>query len=110
MFNPPKLFIISDKFDELVKCIMYFPRVGITLNGCVIEMPERNTFECRKSDTLWMLVLAGLSMGLSVSSPQIRDVQHAIAEIINYLKNYCKDTRGMNPIIDNDPMQVRPFM
>jgi hypothetical protein len=47
-------------------------------------MPERITFECGKSDTLWMLVSAGLSMGLSVSSPRIEDIEHAIAKIINY--------------------------
>jgi hypothetical protein len=109
-FSPPQRFMVSGKSNELVKCLMYFPGGPIRLNGCEIKMPERITFECRKSDTLYMLVSAGLSMGLSVSSPNEEDVGHAIAEIIRYLNNYCNDTRGMIPIINNDPMEVSPSM
>jgi hypothetical protein len=89
---------------------MYFPRIGINVNGCVIHVPQRITIECRKSDTLWMLASAGLSIGLSIISPHGEDIDRAIDAINNYLKYYTRDIRGMKSIIDYDAMEVRPRM
>jgi hypothetical protein len=84
--NPPQIYVLGNQRNDLAKCIMYFSRVGITLHGCVIRILERVTIECRKSDTLWMLVSAGLSMGLSVILPDGKDVERAVEAINNYFK------------------------
>jgi hypothetical protein len=73
--------ILTPNYNELANCIMYFPRVAINLNGNMIHMPKRIIFEGRKSDTLWMLVSAGLSTGFSTISPNIGVVNPAIDEI-----------------------------
>jgi hypothetical protein len=88
MFNEYQIKSLLPKYNELVICNMYFPRIPITLNGVVIKMPEHITFECRKSDTLWMLVSAGLSMGLSLISPN--DVDVDVDHVINVINNYLK--------------------
>jgi hypothetical protein len=64
--------------------------------------------EWRKSDMLWTLVSAGLSMSLSIISPNMSDVDRAIAEIDNCMKHYVKNIQRMEPIIDEDPMEDRP--
>jgi hypothetical protein len=110
MFNEYQIKTLSPKYSEMVICNMYFPRIPITLNSVIIEMPERITFECRKSDTLWMLVSARLSMGLSLTSMDREYVVRVIAAINAYMKSFIHNTQLLNPVVDNDPMAVNPRM
>jgi hypothetical protein len=43
-------------------------------------------------------------MGFSRSSPNISDVDRAIVDITEYMKHYVKNTQGMEPIVNEDPI------
>jgi hypothetical protein len=58
-------------------------------------MPELITLEGRKSDTLWRLASAALSMGFSIYSPNISDVDRALVDMNEYMTHDVRNTQGM---------------